>query len=311
MNFESSFDWLLQGDVSVRYQTMRDLMNKSKKVLSEEQRKTNSEGWCARLLSYQDDAGTWSKGFYTPKWTSTTYTLALLRRLNLDPKNAQAIKACTLLAENGIIDCGGISYGWKNLPKGELCVTGITLAFFSYFRNPGKDVTKKLVECLLSQQMSDGGWNCQYYRGATHSSFHTTLSVLEGLWEFEKKFGRDNSITEARSKAHEFLFQHELYKSHRKKIIVDEKMTRLSFPPRWRYDIFKVLDYFQDCSTSYDERMKDALSILIKKEKDGKWPLQQKHGGKVYFELETQGEPSRMNTLRALRILKTYGKYLG
>ena len=51
----------------------------------------------------------------------------------------------------------------------------------------------------------------------------------------------------------------------------------------------------------------DALEILAKKEKKGRWPLQQKYPGRVYFDLETVGQPCRMNTLRALRVLKMYG----
>ena len=305
-----SVEWLLQGDVSIRFQTKRDLLKHSKKDLLVKQRKTNSKGWCANLLSLQDEHGPWNQGFYTPKWTSTTYTLALLRRLNLDPENEQARKACALLAENGINEGGGIGYGWKNYPRGEICITGITLAFFSYFGIPDKNALAKLIDYLIVEQMPDGGWNCKNFRGATHSSFHTTMSVLEGLWEFEKRHKKDSRITEARLKAHEFLFRHQLYKSHRTGKVVDEKYTRFSFPPRWRYDIFKALDYFQDCNSPYDERMNDALHILIKKEKDGKWNLQQKHAGIVFFDLEPIGKPSRINTLRAFRILNKYGKYI-
>ena len=38
-----------------------------------------------------------------------------------------------------------------------------------------------LPSWLLTRQMPDGGWNCEDWRGATHGSFHTTISVLEGL----------------------------------------------------------------------------------------------------------------------------------
>src|SRR5207247_2017893 len=46
----------------------------------------------------------------------------------------------------------------------------------------------RLVDKLLHEQLSDGGWNC----AASHSrrsSFHTTICVLEGLLEYEKAKG--------------------------------------------------------------------------------------------------------------------------
>ncbi|MEX2722048.1 MAG: hypothetical protein Q6362_011655 [Candidatus Wukongarchaeota archaeon] len=80
--------------------------------------------------------------------------------------------------------------------------------------------------------------------------------------------------------AHEFLLKHRLFQSHRTGKVVDSKMLRLSFPPRWRYNILTALDYFQAVSHPYDERFTDAIEIVRKKEKNGKWTLQQKHRGK-------------------------------
>ncbi|MBU1099746.1 MAG: hypothetical protein KKA84_05005 [Bacteroidetes bacterium] len=299
-------DWLLDGDPSVVYQTNRDLLGKSEKSLAADRKKIAGSGWGKKLLDFQDDDGKWSGGFYTPKWTSTTYTLCLLRRLGLEPKHPKAIKACKLLAENGINEGGGIGYGWPTYPRGETCVTGMTLAFFAYFQLKEKRLAE-IVKYLLKEQMPDGGWNCRRHRDNTsHSSFHTTINVLEGLLQYRTSIKDDNDIQAAQEKAHEFLLQHRLYKSHRTGEIVHNTMTRFSFPPRWKYDIMRVLDYFQMANVPYDERMNDALTIVTNKMKDGKWPLQQKHSGTVFFDLEQTGKPSRINTLRALRILKKY-----
>lgn len=54
--------------------------------------------------------------------------------------------------------------------------------------------------------------------------------------------------------------------------------------------------------------MQPAIELLYKKrKKDGRWNLQAKHPGQTHFEMERAREPSRWNTLRALRILKYYG----
>ena len=84
-------------------------------------------------------------------------------------------------------------------------------------------------------------------------------------------------------------------------------MLMLSYPSRWRYDILRALDYFQFAGVDYDNRMDNALEVLLKKrKKDGKWPLQTKHPGQTHFDMEKSGEPSRWNTLRALRLLKHF-----
>lgn len=81
----------------------------------------------------------------------------------------------------------------------------------------------------------------------------------------------------------------------------------LSYPSRWRYDILRALDYFRLAGIAYDNRMDDAMEILLKKRrKDGKWPLQSKHPGQTHFDMEEVGKPSRWNTLRALRVLRHF-----
>ena len=154
--------------------------------------------------------------------------------------------------------------------------------------------------------MPDGGWNCQSYQGATHSSFHTTISVLEGLRKSEEH-RPDPRLTDSQNRAVEFLLIHRLFRSHRTGEVVDPRMTRFSFPPRWRYDVMRVLDYFQERNVSPDPRMADAIELIKKNRRiDGTWVLQNRHPGRTFFEFEEVGQPSRWNTLRARRILRWY-----
>jgi hypothetical protein len=39
---------------------------------------------------------------------------------------------------------------------------------------------------------------------------------------------------------------------------------------------------------------------------DGRWLLQNRHPNRLWFEMEGVGEPSRWNTLRAVRVLRWF-----
>jgi hypothetical protein len=300
----SVIQWLLEGDPAIRWQTLRDLTNSNQREIQREQERIPLEGWGARLLALQDQSGKWANGIYSPKWTSTTYTMLLLRRIGVPPKHPPAMKACERLLDSGFYHDGGINY-FGSLKHSETCVTGMILSILAYFHHPDERI-HILTNYLLDQQLPDGGWNCQSYNGATHSSFHTTISVLEGLREYEKFEPKNTDVIRtAQQKGREFLLIHRLFKSHRTGKIVNPAFTRFSFPPRWRYDILRALDYFQECAAATDVRIQDAIDLLIKKRgKDDRWILQNRHPGRTFFEMEQVGAPSRWNTLRALRVLK-------
>ncbi len=296
-------DWLLKADPSIRWQVQRNLLGMPPQLCEDERARVALAGWGKRLLSKQDSDGKWGRGIYSPKWTSTTYTLLLLRDLGLPQDNAQAVGACQHFWSRGLCHDGGINL-FKGIDYSEQCVNGMLLGLLSYFRSTDPRLPS-VAGFLLRQQMPDGGWNCRSVRGATHSSFHTTISVLEGLREYQSYAGKDARTASAVGKAHEFLLCHRLYKSHHTGRVVDSEMTRMHFPPRWHYDILRALDYFRSVGASPDPRMKDAIGELCGKQRaDGRWLLNRPWPGRAFFDMEAAGKPSRWNTLRALRVLR-------
>ncbi len=309
MDRNAVIEWLLLGDPSIRFQTRRDLLNIPCDDLEIEQKNISKKGWGHMLLLKQDPRGTWGGNLYSPKWISTTYTLLLLKRIGLSPDESQARIGAKILLSEGYYDSdGGINF-FGSLKHSETCVTGIVLSILCYF-NVKDSRIDDLAGFLFDQQMPDGGWNCQSFNGATHSSFHTTISVLEGLREYKKKTPcKHDACEESKKRAIELLLQHKLYKSHKTGEIIKTQFTQFSFPPRWYYDVMKALDYIQEVHACKDERFNDAIELLLKKQtKEGLWKLQGRHPGKVFFEMEEIGQPSRWNTLRAMRILKWWEK---
>jgi hypothetical protein len=287
---------------------LRDIVGAAERRVERERQGVAREGWGARLLARQDPEGTWAGGLssdgglYSPKWISTTYTMLLLRDFGLPATNRQARRACSLLLDRGLQRDGGINYGWS---PSETCVTGMVLSILSAFAYDD-DRLDIVTDHLLEQQMSDGGWNCRRRLGATHASVHTTISVLEGLRQYELHRRRKvGAVRAAQRRGREFLLVHRLFRSHRTGAVIKPIFMRFSFPPRWHYDILRALDHFQAVNAPRDPRLAEAIDIVRStRGGDGRWRLQNCYKGKTYFELERLGAPSRWNTLRALRVLK-------
>jgi hypothetical protein len=294
-------DWLLSGDASIRWQTLRDLAGV--KSWRTERRKVATSGWGLRLIRRQRPDGHWGRGPYQPKWTCTTYSLQLLWQMGLAPRHPAALSACERYVVDGLGDDGGANFWRPRRQISETCVTGMVFGQLCYF---GVTVAaEEMLDYLLAEQLADGGWNCMRPYGATHSSFHTTISVLEGLREYGDAGGRRGRLAEsAADRGREFLLEHQLFKSHRTGRVVAAEMNRFHFPPHWRYDLLRGLDYFQSVNAPRDERLEAGLTLLNERRgRDGRWALARGYPGTVHFVMEVPGAPSRWNTLRALRIL--------
>ena len=89
--------------------------------------------------------------------------------------------------------------------------------------------------------------------------------------------------------------------------IINEQFLKLAFPPQWRYDVLRALDYFRAVGGSPDSRVKEVVELVRSKQTaDGPWLLEHVYRGAVHFDMEEVGKPSRWNTLRALRVLRWY-----
>jgi hypothetical protein len=302
---EQIISWLLEGDVSVQFQTFRDLLDTDKPLV---RKKIESQGWGLQFLSLRKPNGYWGRSFYQPKWISTHYTLLDLKNLNISPDN-QAIKnTLDLILRKEKGPDGGILPN-VGKQKSDVCVNGMVLNYASYFR-VDEIYLKSVIDFLLAEKMDDGGFNCwSNTSGASHSSLHTTLSVLEGILEYQRNgfTYRLDDLENAKIESQEFILKHKLFLSDKTEKIIRSNFLKLYYPSRWYYDILKALDYFQLANAKYDKRMNQAFDVILnKRDKDGLWKLCSPHPGLTHFEMEQVGKPSRWNTLRAMRVFKHF-----
>ena len=167
-----------------------------------------------------------------------------------------------------------------------------------------------IIDRLLTDQMADGGWNCDQERGSTRGSFDSTLNVLEGLLEYERSTGVNGDVAAARQRGEEYLLERRLLHRLSDGEIGQKRWLYAGFPDAWFYTLPRVLDYFRAARPGPDERMGQALDIVESKcDANGRWPLDHAyHDASLVDFDEAEGMPSRWITLRALRVLRWAGR---
>jgi hypothetical protein len=317
---KSVIEWLLDSDPSVRWQVMRDLTDAPAEEVAAERARVATEGAGARLLALQGADGRWGGAAWNRGWTSTMHVLMLLRDLGLDPASDHARRAVGLVRDRVTWKgCGPKECDANPFFAGEVepCINGQVGAAGAYF---GEDV-RVIIDRLLTEQLPDGGWNCEAENGSTRSSFNTTICVLEALLEHERFAGSSPRVTAARLRGQEYLLDRHLFRRRSTGALIDydrktgpgsahgqPAWTRFAFPTWWHYDVLRGLDYLRRADVAPNERMAEAIDLVAsKRDADGRWPLEVRYPGDMPVELdEGEGRPSRWITLRALRVLRWY-----
>ena len=304
-------DWLLDSDPAIRWQVLRDLTDAPADVIAAERARVANEGWGARLLALQGEDGQWAGGALFPggkwnrnepqPWTATANTLVLLQNFGIDPRDEKMRRAVAQVRAHCHWEHAGQPFFSGEV---EPCINGMVAALGGYFDQDVDGVVARLV----SEQLEDGGWNCEAENGSVRSSFHTTIRVLEGLLAHEGATGGSAESIAARRRGEEYLLERKLFRRKSTGGLVDPAWLQFSFPTRWHYDVLRGLEYFRAAGDAPDSRLGEAMDLLRSKQQpDGKWLLENTHPGAVQFALEdSDGRPSRWNTLRALGVLRWF-----
>ena len=143
---------------------MRDLTDEDPSAIAAERSRVTTEGWGAQLLALQSPTGNWGGPNEDPGLLFTFYTLVVLKDLGLDPASKQARKMIDRVDKDLI-------FKWHSNRRffhgeTEPCINGRILGLGAYFNKPNE----ALADQLLSEQLEDGGWNCEAPKAAPHLS---------------------------------------------------------------------------------------------------------------------------------------------
>ena len=309
-----TIEWLLDSDSAMRWQAMHDLTDASAEAIALERARFPHEGMGAEILNLQQVDGSWRRDD-APAWVTTLFTMQLLRAMGIDPATPAVVIAIERLEAglrwNNLEGCWNLrapETGGKTFFEGEVepCINGGVLALGAYFGRPTEGLARRLVD----EQLEDGGWNCEAPK-STRSSFHTTICVLEGLLEYERAVGSAPEVASSRKRGEEYLLKRSLYRRFSTGEVANQEFLEFAFPPRYHYDVLRALDYFRVAGIEPDPRVAYAVGVVQSKlQADGRWLLDAKYDEALAVPFdELVNEPSRWNTLRALRVLRWYEQF--
>jgi hypothetical protein len=327
-----TLSWLLDSDPAISWQAMRDLTDASPAAIAAMRARVAHEGIGAQILAAQASDGSWRRDG-APVWLPTLFTLLLLRATGVDRADPAVESAVARLEAN---------YRWNDYPgcwdlrppefgpvptdrsfgcrpggnplfegEDEPCINGGVLALGAYFGRPNESLARRLV----GEQLGDGGWNCEAPK-SKRSSFHTTICVLEGLLAYERAVESAPQVVPqvvpglaaARRRGEEYLLQRALFRRLSTGEVAHPAFLKFAFPPRYHYDVLRALDYLRDAGHPPETRVGDALHLVEgSRQADGRWLLDNSYIEALAVPFsESAGNPSRWNTLRALRVLRGY-----
>ena len=311
-------EWLTEeSQPAVRYLAMRDLLESSERDLREARRAIPSRGWVRDILKTRLPGGYWVDGedLYRPKYISTNWMLLTLSDLGVTRELPWLAESAEMWRDRYARPDGGFNMGGN---KSELCLVGNTARALIKFGYADDPKVRRALEWLVRNQKPNGGWHCWGKNGV--------IDGWEGMSAFaaypRQKWTR--SMKAAVERGCEFYLERGLLHQGARY----DPWYRLHFPYHYYYDLLVGLEFITELGRGDDPRAASALALLKeKRRKDGRWLMDAVHpdylnAGKMPgwwpkhkdrfrpFSLGAVGEPSKMMTLRALRVLERVGEPL-
>ncbi len=307
------FDWLLGTDQpAIRYLTLTQLLDKGKDDLEvrDAREAIPRRGWAADILAKQDPAGWWVRAerFYTPKYLSTNWMLLVLADLGMTKEDPRIQKAADEWIRRFAAADGG--FGIDSNKSSHLCTVGNTARALVQFGYADHPAVRKSFEWMEKHASHLGGWSC-FGSGRNLDSWEP-LSAFAVYPKAKWTAGMQRAVEEGA----EFFLQRELHKQGDHY----EPWYHFHYPVHYYYDLLVGLDFMTALGYGGDPRLEHALSALRKKRRpDGRWNLDAVHPDvegtmaewfakhpkdrPTPFALEEVQKPSKMITLRAMRVL--------
>lgn len=319
--------WLLEKEnPSVRYFTLRDILDKPEHNLEVQQAKREimQYGIVPDILRKQQEPmylKTYPK-FYSDKYKGLVWQLIVLAEMGAKT-NSQIIEQCEYLLNNSQeTEDGGFAMniaakkGGGRITEVIPCLTGNmvwSLIHFGYLDDPR--LQKAIHWITRFMRLNDGVENNPqippYDRyeicWGKHTCFMGVVKALKGLSAIPQE-KRTNEVNDTINRIVEFLLIHHIFKrSHDLSKTSKPGWLKFSFPLMYQTDVLEILDILTELGIN-DRRMDEAIGIIIAKQDDmGRWKTENtSNTDRLLIPLEQKDKQSKWITFRAIRVLKRY-----
>ncbi len=294
--------WLLAASTpSIRYLTLRSLLARpaGDPEVEAAHQAIMTEGPVPAILAGQTDEGNWAgeRGYYTPKYTSTHWSMLLLAELNADGadsrlrRGAAFMLAATQDELKQAITRGahGLSCFWGNLLR------------YALHCGQADDPRVHAIVNYLAHDAQEAGWRCSY-----NGELPCAWGAARALWGLAA-LPRFPQAEAAIQNALTFLLEtyHLVEADYPTSGRVHPLWFRLNFPLFYQADILFVLRVLAELGALDHPGARPALEWLASQRKpDGRWQGASPFKRRTWQELANPDETGRWVSLQAAIILQ-------
>jgi hypothetical protein len=303
--------WLLDAQTpSIRYLTLRHLLRLPEwdSQVRDAWLEMKNSGPIPAILAGQTRIGSWTgeHSYYTPKFTSTHWSMLLLTELGADGMDPHMRRgALYMLGET-----------WEDLQErlernahSWTCLWANMLRYTLHCKLDDDPRLRAILEALIFDA-TKADWRCEYNDG--HPCAWGAARTLWGLSSLPEHLRTPEVEAAIQSGLTFLLEEHELHKAnypHPKGGKTHDLWFRLNFPLFYQADILFVLRALANLGALNHPGAQPALDWLRERRmKNGRWRGASPYRKRTWVVLGDQQETNRWVTLQAARVLRASNK---
>jgi hypothetical protein len=313
-----TLSWLLEPDPEnpgVRYFALRRLLGRpaNDPEVRQAQADVMTQGPVPVILAAQNPDGSWPASHNSYKGTAKQ--VELLAELGADSTDERVQRAARYVLEHSIAATGGIAYDLPPVPSRVVhCHANMQAYALIQLGFGGDPRVQGALEWQAHAIMGELPEGMRYYKSGTSGpGFACGYNQLQPCaWGATKALRaflavpegpRSPLVRRAIGAAVDFLLAYDLAKAdYPYSGKISPAWFRLGFPFSFWSDILETASLLVELG--YRERIAAALDLIrSKQDEQGRWMLESSFNGKMWVDIEKQGQPSKWITLRALSVL--------